>query len=97
MIAYSTQSPANTGELARKAYAEGIDFTTFTSSSTVRNLVDLLGGSPDKINTSKTVMIGPVTAETAKELNVNIDIEADEQSIAGIVAAIKSDVAGSKH
>ena len=97
VIAYSTQSPANTGELARKAYAEGIDFTTFTSSSTVRNLVDLLGGSPDKINTSKTVMIGPVTAETAKELNVNIDIEADEQSIAGIVAAIKSDVAGSKH
>jgi len=32
--------------------------------------------------------MGPITAETAKELNVNIDIQAEEQSIAGIVEAI---------
>jgi uroporphyrinogen III methyltransferase/synthase len=88
VVAYSTESPEDTGDLARAAYEEGIDFTTFTSSSTVRNLVDLLGGSPDLINASKTVMMGPITAETAKELNVNIDIQAEEQSIAGIVEAI---------
>ncbi|MDP7090912.1 MAG: uroporphyrinogen-III C-methyltransferase [Dehalococcoidia bacterium] len=90
VIAYSTESPNNTGSLARKAYEEGIDFTTFTSSSTVRNLVDLLGGSSDLINTSKTVIIGPITAETAIELSVNNDIQAEEQSIAGIVKAIKA-------
>ena len=88
VVAYSTESPEDTGDLTRAAYEEGIDFTTFTSSSTVRNLVDLLGGSPDLINASKTVLIGPITAETAKELNVNIDIQAEEQSIAGIVEAI---------
>ena len=88
VVAYSTESPEDTGDLARAAYEEGIDFTTFTSSSTVRNLVDLLGGSPDLINGSKTVLIGPITAETAKELHVNIDIQAEEQSIAGIVEAI---------
>jgi uroporphyrinogen III methyltransferase / synthase len=88
VVAYSTESPSDTGDLARAAYEEGIDFTTFTSSSTVRNLVDLVGGSPDLINTSKTVVIGPITADTAKELNVNIDIQAEEQSIAGIVEAI---------
>jgi len=88
VVAYSTESPEGTGDLARAAYEEGIDFTTFTSSSTVRNLVDLLGGNPDLINASKTVLIGPVTAETAKELKVNIDIQAEEQSIAGIVEAI---------
>ena len=92
VIAYSTESPEDTGDLARAAYEEGIDFTTFTSSSTVRNLVDLLGGSPDLINASKTVLIGPITAETAKELNVNIDIQAEEQSIAGIVEAITAHV-----
>ena len=88
IVAYSTESPNDSGDLARAAYEEGIDFTTFTSSSTVRNLVDLLGGSPDLINTSKTVMMGPITAETAQELNVNNDIEAEEQSIPGIVKAI---------
>jgi uroporphyrinogen III methyltransferase/synthase len=88
VVAYSTEPPNDTGDLARAAYEEGIDFTTFTSSSTVRNLVDLLGGSPDLINTSKTVIIGPITGDTAKELNVNIDIQAQTQSIAGIVEAI---------
>ncbi|MEE8046836.1 MAG: uroporphyrinogen-III C-methyltransferase [Dehalococcoidia bacterium] len=92
VVAYSTESPNDTGELARAAYEEGIDFTTFTSSSTVRNLVDLLGGSPDLINTSKTVIIGPITAETAKELGVNIDIESEEQSVAGIVKALTAHV-----
>ena len=93
VVAYSTESPNDTGDLAKAAYEEGIDFTTFTSSSTVRNLVDLLGGSPDLINSSKTVIIGPITADTAKELNVNNDIQAEEQSIAGIVKAIQSHVA----
>jgi uroporphyrinogen III methyltransferase/synthase len=92
VIAYSTESPNDTGELARAAYEEGIDFTTFTSSSTVRNLVDLLGGSPDLINTSKTAIIGPITGDTAAELGVNIDIQSEEQSIAGIVKAIMAHV-----
>ena len=96
VVAYSTESPNDTGDLARAAYEEGVDFTTFTSSSTVRNLVDILGGSPDLINTSKTVIIGPVTADTAKELNVNNNIEADEQSIPGIVKAILAYVASSE-
>ncbi|MBT6707088.1 MAG: uroporphyrinogen-III C-methyltransferase [Chloroflexi bacterium] len=96
VVAYSTESPNDTGDLARAAYEEGIDFTTFTSSSTVRNLVDLLGGSPDLINASKTVIIGPITTETAKELNVNNDIEAEEQSIPGIVKAILSYVTASE-
>ena len=88
VIAYSTKIPDDTGDLARDAYKQGIDFTTFTSSSTVRNLVDLLGGKPDLINTSKTVTIGPITAETAVELGVNVDVQAREQSIDGLVAAI---------
>lgn len=88
VTAYSTETPKDTGELAVAAYKEGIDFTTFTSSSTVRNLVELVGGSPDLINTGKNVMIGPITAETARELKVNVDVQATEQSINGLVKAI---------
>ena len=88
VTAYSTESPDDTGELATKAYEEGVDFTTFTSSSTVKNLVDLMGGNPDLINTSKTVIIGPITSETARELGVHVDLEAEEQSTDGIVKAI---------
>ncbi len=88
ITAYSTESPADTSDLATKAYEEGVDFTTFTSSSTVKNLVGLMGGDPDLINTSKTVIIGPITAETARELGVNVDLQADEQSTDGIVKAI---------
>jgi uroporphyrinogen III methyltransferase/synthase len=92
IVAYSTQSPANTGEHIRAAYEQGVDYTTFTSSSTARNMVELLGGSPDLINTSRTVMIGPITADTVKELDINIDVMSPEQSIAGIIEAIKADV-----
>ena len=88
ITAYSTESPEDTGELAAKAYEEGVDFTTFTSSSTVKNLVDLMCGNPDLINTSKTVIIGPITAQTARELGVNVDLQAEEQSTDGIVKAI---------
>jgi len=88
VTAYSTESSGDTGELATKAYEEGVDFTTFTSSSTVKNLVDLMGGNPDLINTSKTVIIGPITSETARELGVNVDLQAEEQSTDGIVKAI---------
>ncbi len=88
ITAYSTESPEDTGELAAKAYEEGVDFTTFTSSSTVKNLVNLMCGNPDLINTSKTVIIGPITAQTARELGVNVDLQAEEQSTDGIVKAI---------
>ena len=47
-----------------------------------------MGGDSDLINTSKTVIIGPITTETARELGVNVDLQADEQLTDGIVKAI---------
>lgn len=88
VVAYATESPDNTGDLAREAYEQGVDFTTFTSSSTVRNLVDMLNGSPDLINTSQTVLIGPITAETAGSLGVRVDVLAEEQSIDALISGI---------
>ena len=42
VIAYRTITPPDAAQRARDAFAEGIDIVTFTSSSTVRNLLGLL-------------------------------------------------------
>jgi uroporphyrinogen-III synthase len=66
---------------------------TFTSSSTVKNFVSLLG--PDGRGVSKgrlhgilTSSIGPVTSATLKESGMKVDIEAKEFTVSGLVAAI---------
>jgi uroporphyrinogen-III synthase len=60
---------------------------TFTSSSTVRNFATLL----DKRRIPEGVQfasIGPVTSSTLRELGLGVDIEAEEFTIPGLVAAI---------
>jgi uroporphyrinogen III methyltransferase/synthase len=64
-----------------------IDMVTFTSSSTVKNLVNIVG-SAEVLNGVKTACIGPVTADTAKSLGIEPDIIAKEYTIDGLVEAI---------
>ncbi len=86
--AYRTVTPADAPERAGETLASGtIDAVTFTSSSTVRNLVELLNGDPALINACKVISIGPATSETARELGVRVDIEAAEHTVAGVVSA----------
>jgi len=64
-----------------------IDTVTFTSSSTVKNFVSLIGDA--KLAESVTIAcIGPVTAETATEHGLKPDVVADEYTIDGLVEAI---------
>jgi uroporphyrinogen III methyltransferase / synthase len=63
-----------------------IDFITFTSSSTVRNFVSLIGSENIyKLSAAKVVCIGPVTMDTAKELGINVTAMADIYTIDGLV------------
>jgi uroporphyrinogen III methyltransferase/synthase len=64
----------------------GVDAITFTSSSTVTNLCDLLGTVPDPQPT--VVSIGPVTSETARARGLRVDGEADPHTIDGLVDAL---------
>jgi uroporphyrinogen III methyltransferase/synthase len=73
------------GALARVKRGD-VDAITFTSSSTVTNLLDALGGLPDP--QPAVVSIGPVTSGTARERGLRVDVEADEHTIAGVVAAV---------
>jgi uroporphyrinogen III methyltransferase/synthase len=71
--------------LARVRRAQ-VDAITFTSSSTVDNLSDLLGAVPDP--QPLAVSIGPVTSAAAARRGWRVDAEAGEHTIAGVVATL---------
>jgi uroporphyrinogen-III synthase len=71
------------------------DVVTFTSSSTVRNFIELLGegrGRRRQRHTSlagiRMASIGPVTSSTLRELGLPVDVQARQFTIPGLVAAI---------
>ncbi len=66
-----------------------IDVITFTSSSTVSNLVAAFGKEPLRVNSAKVACIGLKTAGTAIKAGLNVDIVAREQTISGLVTAIE--------
>lgn len=78
----SVIDPNGIAELQR-----GVDVITFTSSSTARNFVTLVG---QDIIFSNTLIacIGPITAQTALEVGLIVNIMAKEYTIAGLVAAL---------
>ncbi len=71
------------------AAAQEADYVTFTSSSTVRNLVEALGDRfPAR---ARVVSIGPVTSETARDLGLRVDVEAERHDVDGLLAALLAD------
>jgi uroporphyrinogen III methyltransferase/synthase len=74
--------------LAAEVLAGRIDLVTFTSSSTVRGFVDLVGRPAAASGRFAAAVIGPVTAGTARELGITVVIEAREYTVPGLVEAI---------
>jgi uroporphyrinogen-III synthase len=68
----------------------GADAITFTSSSTVEQFVAAAG--TDRLP-PVVACIGPVTAETARNLGITVHVEATEHTIAGLVAALTAALA----
>ncbi|HXZ79285.1 MAG TPA: uroporphyrinogen-III synthase [Terriglobales bacterium] len=94
VVAYETVLP----ESSRTALLEALQdrkhklyAITFTSSSTARNFVELLGD--DKAHSAlldgvKLASIGPVTSSTLRELGLRVDVEASEYTIPGLIKAL---------
>jgi uroporphyrinogen III methyltransferase/synthase len=90
--AYRTVPDRATAERARAAIeARKVDYVTFTSSSTVRNYVELVGAVTGG---ARVVSIGPITSGTARELGLEVDVEAAEYSVPGLIRAIVEDHGG---
>ncbi len=90
---YEATIPKQVSAEALELVRDGrIDIVTFTSSSTVRNLLEMLNGDMESLKKSVIACIGPVTAKTAKELGLRVDVTASEYTVEGLVAAIKERV-----
>ncbi len=88
--AYRTAVPEESRSKARDLLTrKAVDMATFSSSSTVHNLVDLLGrDAPALLNPVTIACIGPVTARAAERLGLGVDIIAEEHTIPGLVNAM---------
>jgi uroporphyrinogen-III synthase len=70
---------------------------TFTSSSTVRNFVELMGGRGRLLHLTNLLQgirlasIGPITSATLREFGLPVHVEAEEYTIAGLTRAILAD------
>jgi len=92
IAAYRTeQARENVDVLIKRLEKGSIDLLTFTSSSTVRNFKALL--PPERfeslIEGVAVATIGPITAETARELGFKVDIMAQDYTIDGLCEAIQ--------
>lgn len=67
-----------------------IDMVTFTSSSTVRNFAALLptAQAASTINKADVACIGPITADTARDMGIRVDLVSEEFTIDGLCRAI---------
>ncbi|MBM3127370.1 MAG: uroporphyrinogen-III C-methyltransferase [Chloroflexi bacterium] len=91
----TTDANAPRAQEIRARIARGeIDAIAFTSSSTVRGFMN----AELSIDNSQLTIacIGPVTAQTARDLGLRVDIVAAEYTIAGLIAALVEFYQGEK-
>jgi uroporphyrinogen III methyltransferase/synthase len=69
--------------------AQAADYVTFTSSSTVRNLIEALGERFP--SNARIVSIGPVTSESARDAGLEVQVEAERHDVDGLVVALLTD------
>jgi len=86
--AYRTAIPADAEEHARALFSapRKPDCITFTSSSTVQNLVAVAGA--EALAGVKVASIGPITSATARSLGLEVAMEAHPFTADGLVEAI---------
>jgi uroporphyrinogen III methyltransferase/synthase len=85
--AYRTVVPEGAAERVEAALARRPDCVTFTSSSTVQNLVSICGA--ERLRGVPVASIGPITTATARSLGVEVTAQAHEFTIDGLVQAVR--------
>lgn len=71
------------------------DYVTFTSSSTVRFLLEALDGA-EALAGARLLSIGPVTSQSLRENGLRVDVESERHDLDGLVAALVQDVAAQR-
>jgi uroporphyrinogen III methyltransferase/synthase len=89
--AYRTRrAEGDPGALLERLEEKTIDLFTFTSSSTVKNFKALLPGErfAELAGSVPAACIGPITADTARELGFDVRVVADTYTIPGLCEAV---------
>jgi len=89
VTAYRTVIPKDAHVRVAEILDQDIDIVTFTSSSTVGNLANILNGNIEQLSKVKVACIGPITAASANKVGLTVDIIARNSTIQGLVTAIK--------
>jgi len=89
VVVYRTVRPEGLESQLRGILPE-LDVITFTSSSTVRHFVEALSsqGSAAIPEDVAVACIGPITAETARQMGLQPEVVAEEYTIDGLVKAL---------
>jgi uroporphyrinogen III methyltransferase/synthase len=94
VVAYRTLQDAGSRngdpDIYRMLLDRQIDAVTFTSASSVRNFVSMIGQEPaaDLLQSTVVASIGPVTAEAAQQLGIHSTVVPSHYTIAGLVEAV---------
>ena len=85
VTAYVTAADEERAPWLRRRLEEGVDWITFTASSTVRSFRALAGA---ELGRARVAAIGPITAATAREMGLPVHVVAPVHTIAGLVEAL---------
>ncbi len=91
VVAYRTVAATrDSGYLLELLEHQKIHVLTFTSSSTVRNFVRLIPKDRLKelLSDVTVACIGPITANTARDFELKVHLEADEYTIEGLISKL---------
>ena len=92
--AYRTIQPSPAEPAIRKALDElgkgPVDLVVFASPSAVRNLTEMLeSGLRERVQTAPAAVIGPVTAQAARNEGYTVVAEPAGQTVEGVISSIK--------
>lgn len=89
VVAYQTKlADCLPDDVLEALRGHGIDWITFTSGSTARNMVELLGDQRKLLDGVKTASIGPVTSEAMREAGLSVTIESADANVAEVIEAV---------
>jgi uroporphyrinogen III methyltransferase/synthase len=101
VAAYRTVPGPGIGRLRELLQARALHAITFTSSSTVRYLLDGLAAAGlrdaevvELVNHTAIACIGPITAETARRAGLRVDVVASRYTTEGLVEALVAHFVG---
>ena len=89
IIAYRTvaeEGPKD--EVVQAIEQDNIDWITFTSSSTVRNFFKQIDAKSLSGKRTRLASIGPITSAEIEKAGLNVDVEAREYTIGGLVDVV---------